>query len=181
MFEDGKRDVKEKMPLQKNCRTIIQIILLHYRFSSFARKLVSGHTDKMKNLFLICAIMVFSPFVNASSLPTLDFKEAKNMEEETKVFIQRLVRYTCDGALTHASSKNFIPKIYDYSAIRGKNNEYSFRLAFDRADNHAEFIVTKKANGETMAYIPKDTRDGLCLLGKFYLRDIESYETHLEP
>lgn len=135
----------------------------------------------MKKYIILTLTFVFCFPLQASALPTIDFKEAKNMDAETKIFIQRLVRYTCDGALTYSQSKSFVPKIYDYSAIRGKNIEYTFRLAFDRADNHAEMIITKKSSGDTMAYIPKDTRDGLCLLGKFYLRDIESYETHLEP
>lgn len=135
----------------------------------------------MKKLILLSLLFCssFSSAQISTELPVIDFKEAKNMSEEAKVFLQRLVRYTCDGALAHARSKNFVPKVYDFSIFRGKNIEYSFRLQFDRSENHAEISIYENQN-EIRAYIPKDTRDGLCLLGKFYLRDIESYETHLE-
>lgn len=135
----------------------------------------------MKKLILIIlSLTSFHSFAQSiSELPTIDFKEAKNMSPEAKIFLQRLVRYTCDGALMLARSKNFTPKIYDFATYRGKNIEYSFRLQFDRSENHAEISIYENAN-EIRAYIPKDTRDGLCLLGKFYLRDIEAYETHLE-
>lgn len=135
----------------------------------------------MKKTMTLLSILVSLNTLAQSSteLPNIDFKEAKNMSPEAKLFLQRLVRYTCDGALTYARSKNFTPKVYDFSTFRGKNIEYSFRLQFDRSENHAEISIYENAN-EIRAYIPKDTRDGLCLLGKFYLRDIESYETHLE-
>lgn len=134
----------------------------------------------MKKLFSSILFYLFFLQTLASDLPIVDFKEAKNMNDDVKYFIQRLIRYTCDGALKYSQSKNFVPKIYDYSFIRGKNIEYSFRMAFDRADNHAEMVITQTPENELKAYIPKDTHDGLCILGKFYLKDIESYETNLE-
>lgn len=135
----------------------------------------------MKKFILIASLFnsLHTMAQSSSELPVIDFKEAKNMSPEAKIFLQRLVRYTCDGALAYARSKNFTPKVYDFSTFRGKGIEYSFRLQFDRSENHAEISIYENAN-EIRAYIPKDTRDGLCLLGKFYLRDIESYETHLE-
>lgn len=128
------------------------------------------------------SLFLFFFFINDlfGELPGIDFKDAKNMDLDTKTFFQRLVRYTCDGGLKHSLTKKYTPRIYDYSVFYGKNIEYSFRLSFDRADNHAEFTITKKPDGEISAFIAKDTRSGLCLLGKFYLQDIEAYETHLD-
>lgn len=133
----------------------------------------------MKKFILL--FFIFSSLSNfAQELPSIDFKEARGMDDAAKTFFQRLVRYTCNGGISYAKTKNFIPKIYDYSLIPGSRTTYSFRLAFDRADNHAEIELYKKATGELSAFIPRDTRDGLCILGKFSIRDIEAYERNLE-
>ncbi len=179
MFEDRARVVKEKMPLQKNCRTKTKLTAkLGKKQLICQTNVLSSHFYFMKYFILIATLSTLNTY--ALELPAIDFKEAFKMDNDTKLFTLRLIRYTCDGALSYSRSKQFIPRIYDYSVISGKNIEHSFRLAFDRADNHAEIIITKNQTGDLKAYIPKDTRDGLCILGKFYLRDIEAYERNFK-
>ncbi len=128
----------------------------------------------------------FIPFVflnlhsHASiDLPVINFKEAKVLNSNDQIFLQRLFRYACNGGITHSQNKKFIPTIYDYQFYGGKNKEHQFKIQFDSAENHAE-IIYYQAEINYKVQILRDTRDGLCLIGKFSLRDIESYESNLQ-